>query len=238
MKDFVIRTWNALLDRSPDQMMTALATALTLALIASGGLAMGRRKIRDASVLTIGVLLLACLASMILTLGALAQPRPDGPSPTFLLPPPGGFEPGMTLGPMVLEAADSDRDGHLSPAEVASAVSRFVRESDADQDGTIDVADLSGAINRRPPPPPRSRPGPGPHHTPSEEEPGRALADRLLSRADTDGDGRIAPEEAARFVRQADAEGKGYADLDDLSYTLKDHVPLPGSAGPPPPPSS
>ena len=39
---------------------------------------------------------------------------------------------------------------------------------------------------------------------------------RLLLDADADGDGRLTPEEAARFVKEVDREGKGWADAGDL----------------------
>ncbi len=44
---------------------------------------------------------------------------------------------------------------------------------------------------------------------------------RLLEDADVDGDDRLTPEEAARFVKGADRAGKGWADVSDIDRTRR-----------------
>ena len=44
---------------------------------------------------------------------------------------------------------------------------------------------------------------------------------RLVDDADRDGDHRLTPEEAARFVKKADRAGKGWADASDIDRVLR-----------------
>ena len=68
--------------------------------------------------------------------------------------PPGRFGAGNFLAPLVLEAADTDKDGRLSPEEAAKAAERFVRDADSAKKGSIDLDALRDAMNRRMAPPP------------------------------------------------------------------------------------
>ena len=61
---------------------------------------------------------------------------------------PGGFGPGAFLGPRILEAADANKDGRLSPEEAATGADRFVRDADTKKKGSLDEDTLAGAINR------------------------------------------------------------------------------------------
>jgi EF hand len=222
------KAWDFILDRSPEELIGAGLVVFLLSLAASGIHALGRRKLNDNFMLTLGVIFLASIASLVLVVGfAVHAPTATGVPPyTFEKPPSGGFGPGMSLGPQILRAADADKDGRLSPKEASEAAERFVREADSAKTGSIDVGALSGAINRRPFPPPEFRPGP----------PNRFLAARLVERADADKDGHLSPEEAALFVRKADGDGKGYADTRDIDAALSDRVgPAPPVGDPTPP---
>ena len=56
--------------------------------------------------------------------------------------PPGGFGPGMFLGPRMIEIADADQDGELSPAEASKAAEKLVREADTEKKGSVDAQAL------------------------------------------------------------------------------------------------
>ena len=47
---------------------------------------------------------------------------------------------------------------------------------------------------------------------------------RLLDDADLDGDGRLTPEEAARFVKGADLAGKGWANASDIDWARRESI--------------
>ena len=119
---------------------------------------------------------------------------PDGP--------PGEFGPGTMLAPRVVELADADKDGKLTPDEAARAATRFVSELDAKGAGAIEPDALAGAINRRMGTPGGIGPG-GPMG--GEER-------KVVKDHDRDGDGRLdrAERTAARAALKADrAKGGG-----------------------------
>jgi Ca2+-binding EF-hand superfamily protein len=154
-----------------------------------------------------------------------------------------GFGPGMFMAPQVLEIADANGDGSLSPEEAAKAIENLVREADSEKKGSIDAAALGRAINRRigppdggpggPPDGPGGPPGGGPGGR-SGFGPGAFLGPRILEAADANKDGRLSPEEAAigaaRFVREADTNNKGSLDQGTLAEAINQHIgPPPGS---------
>ena len=121
--------------------------------------------------------------------------EPDGPGAGG---PPGGFGPGMFLGPRVLEIADRDKDGRVSPAEAGQAAGVFLTEADPEKIGALDADQLAGAMNRRLGPPPGFG-GPG----------GPMGSERkLVKQFDKDGDGRLDQPErrAARDFLKADRD--------------------------------
>jgi hypothetical protein len=156
-----------------------------------------------------------------------------------------GFGPGMFMAPQVLEIADSNGDGSLSPEEAAKAVENLIREADSEKKGSIDAAALGRAINRRmgppdggpggPPDGPGGPPGGGPDG-PGGFGPGTFLAPRILEAADANKDGRLSPEEAAfgaaRFVREADTSKKGSLDQGTLAEAINQHIGPPPGSGP------
>jgi spore coat protein CotH len=157
--------------------------------------------------------------------GADSQPRGPGgrggPLP--------GFGPGMFMAPQVLEIADANADGSLSPEEAAKAVENLVREADSEKKGSIDAAALGRAINRRMGPPDGGPGGPGGFG------PGTFLGPRILESADANKDGRLSPEEAAigaaRFVRETDTK-KGSLDQGTLAEAINQHIGPPPGSGP------
>ncbi len=96
---------------------------------------------------------------------------------------PGGFGPGTFLGPRILEAADANKDGRLSPEEAGKAAERFVREADTKKKGSLDEDTLAGAINQRMGPPPGFGPG-GPGGPMGQER-------KLVKQFDKNADGRL-----------------------------------------------
>ena len=110
---------------------------------------------------------------------------PDGPDGGPGAPPggPGGFGPGTFLAPRIVEAADANKDGRLSPEEAAKGAERFVREADTKKSGSLDEDALAGAINQRMGPPPGFGPG-GPGGPMGQER-------KLVKQFDKDADGRL-----------------------------------------------
>ena len=115
---------------------------------------------------------------------------PDGP-------PAEDFGPGTFLAPRIVELADANQDGRLSPDEAARFAERFVREADRSQKGSIDAGALGQAINRQMGPPPGFGPG-GP----------MGGERKLVKDFDQDGDGRLNRQErrAARASLKAERE--------------------------------
>ncbi|MGE3818091.1 MAG: CotH kinase family protein [Isosphaeraceae bacterium] len=148
-------------------------------------------------------------------------PGPGGPTP--------GFGLGMFLAPRVIELADGDGDGRLTPEEASKAAETVVREADVEKRGTIDAVTLGRAVNRRLGPPP----GFGPDLPPGDFGPGTFLAPRLLEAADANKDGRLTPEEASRaagrFVREAQ---NGVMDEPTLAAALNQSMSPPPGLGP------
>ena len=122
---------------------------------------------------------------------------PDGPGG------PGGFGPGTFLGPRILEAADINKDGRLSPEEAAKGAERFIRDADTRAKGSLDEDTLAMAINQRMGPPPGFGPG-GPGGPMGQER-------KLVKQFDKDADGRLNKSErqAARDAMKKDRQGGG-----------------------------
>jgi hypothetical protein len=161
----------------------------------------------------------------------------------------------MFIAPEVIDFADANADGRLSPEEASRAAEKFVRDADSEKKGSIDGATLGRAMNRRmgppgggpggPPdgpggPPPGGPPGGGPGGPPGGGPggfgPGTFLGPRILEAADANKDGRLSPEEAAkgadRFVREADTKKKGSLDEDALAGAINQRMGPPPGFGP------
>ena len=176
--------------------------------------------------------LLASFAASSLAAAASAQGPggpPGGPGG------PGGFGPGTFLGPQIVKAADSDKDGRVSPDEAAKAAGELVRSADLKKAGGIDADALAKAINKAFPPPDFGGGGDGP--PPGDFGPGTFLGPQIFAAADADKDGKLTPEEAAkaaeRFIGELDGDKKGSIDAATLGSGINRRMgPPPGMGGP------
>ncbi|APW62314.1 CotH kinase family protein [Paludisphaera borealis] len=111
------------------------------------------------------------------------------------------FGPGTFMAPGIVEAADANKDGRLSPEEAAKAAEKFVRDADADKKGGLDADALAKAMSQRMGPPPGFG-GPG---GPGGKE------KKLVKAFDKDGDGRLnlAERVAARESLKKDKAAGG-----------------------------
>ncbi len=173
--------------------------------------------------------------------GADGPPGPGGPPP--------GFGPGMFLAPAIMEIADANADGNLSPQEAGKAAEKFLRDADTEKKGSLDALALGRAMNRQMGPPPGGGPGGPPDDGPDRPAgagpgrggpgdfgPGSFLAPQILAAADLDKDGRLSADEAAkaaeRFVVEADAKKKGSLDQDSLAAAINQRMGPPPGFGP------
>ena len=185
----------------------------------------------------IPLLIAASAVISLMVLGAIRHhdpggppPGPDGPAGQDPGPdgPPPGFGPGMFLASRVIEEADADKDGRLSPEEAARAAERLIRDADTKKQGSVDGAELGRAVNRLIGPPP----GVGPDEPPGDFGPGSFIAPRIVETADTNKDGRLSPEEAAkaaeRFIREVTAANKAPLDIEALASIMNRRMVPPG----------
>lgn len=199
-------SYNFLTNRSPDNLIRGGLALLVLSLVIGGIHALARRKRPDNPAANLIAILATAVVSAVLAVGYAASTPGAMRDYTFDNPPPGGFGPGLALGPQILRLADADKDGLLTPKEAAEAAERFVREADTDKKGSVDWGALSGAINRQRTPPPGRPPA----------LPYGFLASRIVELLDGDKDGHVTPDEAARFVREAAPAARGYIDSGDV----------------------
>ena len=150
-----------------------------------------------------------------------------------------GFGPGTFLAPQALAAADTDKDGQLTPIEAASAARRFVQDADVDKKGSVDAQTLGQAINRKIGPPPGfggDGPPGGPNGPPDGFGPGTFIAPRIVELADANADKRLSPEEAAKyaetFIKGADSKKTGSIDADTLAESMNRQMGPPPGFGP------
>jgi hypothetical protein len=160
-------TLDVFLDRSPGDLIGAVMIALVLALAMTGLYALRRKKTAEPLIVLIALMLVANVASMALAAGYLVKAWkseakvPGGSTPTTgMWPPSGGFKPGVPghsgspggppAGPwcadphvgQVFAVADLDKNGRLTPEEVAL----FVKRADSSGKGSIDERDFSSAV--------------------------------------------------------------------------------------------
>jgi spore coat protein H len=92
-------------------------------------------------------------------------PRPPGFGPPGGAPaaPPGGFGPGAMLARVVIQRADADKDGMVTPEELVAAAEALFKECDKEKKGRLDEKGVAAGINKLfPAPPAFGPPGGGP----------------------------------------------------------------------------
>lgn len=140
-----------LLDRSPRELVGGLMLGLAAALVGAALYDLGRRRLVDARVLLVALILGANLACMAVAAGYVdrAQRTPDGSGGLY-----NGFVfhghsaegPEFLLARRILEVADADADGLLSSDEASRAAARFIRATDRTGAGRLDADTLGFAI--------------------------------------------------------------------------------------------
>jgi hypothetical protein len=165
---------DAILSRSSEELIGALFIAAAAAAVVAGLYALGRRKSSPSPSFVGGLSLAAGASCMALAAGYIEYAETDWtlgpvanhPAPARWpaggpgrapLPPPGSLSrAGWSSGFHVVVAADENRDGRLTPEEVA----RLVRDADTDGDGSVNFRDIDRLIASRfrPPFPPFRHP--------------------------------------------------------------------------------
>lgn len=155
------------------------------------------------------------LAIVILTaVTPAAAQRPDGGDRPVPLAPPGSAVPRMDFQQFVVNrfiAADSNRDGRLTEAEIATLeVQRFNR-LDGDRDGRIDPAEFTGPLP------------PGLDH--ARLAIWQARRRQQFEQLDGNRDGRIGVQEFTDSVRRSaatvDADGNGVISLQEFGESMR-----------------
>ena len=153
-----------LLDRSPRDVVAGVLLAMVVSGALTGLFALVRRRSSEPLVLLLG---LGILANLVATLTESATsstsegrligrsssrpPRWAGPPPADPVLRPLAPPPHWTHGfsaPVLVEKADADRDGRLSPEEAA----RFLRAADTAGKGSVDARDIEKARSGATPP--------------------------------------------------------------------------------------
>jgi hypothetical protein len=153
----------AIMARTSRELVGAMFIATALALVLSLVYKLARRKVADTSMVVVGVAIIANAAGMITALGYIQSRGPffayDGPSiprqirsdyaktghpiNKAMRGSPEWF--GPSAGFHMLFAADTNRDGRLTPEEVAE----FVRTADTEKRGFAEMKELDEAVRRR-----------------------------------------------------------------------------------------
>ncbi len=196
---FLESTYDAILNRSPEELVGALFTASAVAIVVAGVYALSRRKSSPSPSLVGGLSLAAGALCMAVAAGyieyvnsgasenpsVLSKWQGGGPGPGNP-PSPWSFSgPGWSSGFHVVVAADENHDGRVTPEEVA----QLVRKADTDGDGSVDFHDIDRLIMSRlkHPPQPHGLTPPWPsNHKAVSKSPGRE--DRRAEHADHEKD--------------------------------------------------
>jgi hypothetical protein len=140
---------NAIVDRSPEELIGAVAIALTISLAMAGIYCIGQRKVTENLLPMIVLMIIANLLSMAVGAGHFQQARkkigyventpirrpPDGP---------GGLNEFMVE--WIFREADRNHDQRISGEEASVAAAEFLRRVDASGKGSIDPRSLDRAL--------------------------------------------------------------------------------------------
>jgi hypothetical protein len=188
MSDFFDALTNVVVDRSADELIGAVMIALGLSLAFAGLDFVSRRKVRDARMPMIVLMIGANLASMAIAAGYLVHARRTRAPSAAERGQSAMVRPDPVLVDSIFRTADKNQDGLLSSDEASFAAAEFVRHADLSGKGAIDAPTLAHALpavgftrGRRPagslmpiespPPGPRSRRG----FRPPEIDPARTV---------------------------------------------------------------
>ncbi len=178
MYDFFDALANAIVDRSADELIGAVIVALGLSLAFAGLDFIGRRKVRDARMPMIVLMIGANLISMAVAAGYLVHARRTRAALARENAQGMPFMPNAILVESIFRSADTNHDGLISIEEASVAAGEFVRRADPSGNGMIDVPTLehmitmAGMLRTRRPPGLGRRRGRG--HV---AEPGRQITD-------------------------------------------------------------
>jgi hypothetical protein len=144
--DFFAALGNAVVDRSPDELIGAVIFAMTLSLVMAGLYYVGRRQLRENMMPMIVLMLVANLVSVAVGAGYLTLVKKNVPGPLT------GARHGRLVGSeamwveAIFRAADLNRDGLLTGEEASRAADQFVRSAVGAGNGAIDSETLCHAI--------------------------------------------------------------------------------------------
>lgn len=127
---------------------------------------------------------------------------------------------------ILLQLFDTDRSGDLSTTEI-EAMATTVKAMDRDDDGKVTPAEIMQAVGQRRPTD-RRRPGADPNAEPGNNQNSivdpQQMIERLISRADKDGDQLISKDEAPARLQEnfdrLDANGDGKLSADEMKSMI------------------
>jgi hypothetical protein len=147
MADYFESLGNAVVDRSPDELVGAVIIALALSLAFAGIYFIGQRKVSGATLMPMTALLLvANLTSMAVGAGYLLHVKANAGYLTEDKTPRAMGPPGPMLVDLIFRDADTNHDGLLSSEEASQAAAELVRNADPSGKGLVDARALEHAL--------------------------------------------------------------------------------------------
>jgi hypothetical protein len=146
MYEFFSSLANAVVDRSADELIGAVIIALGISLAFAGLDFLGRRKVRDARMPMIVVMIGANLVSMAFAAGYFVHLRRSRANSVRERSEREPNRPFFVLVESTFRSADKNHDGLLSSEEASVAAAEFVRNADTTGRGSIDASALENAI--------------------------------------------------------------------------------------------
>jgi hypothetical protein len=150
MKDYLESVIDALVERTPQELIAAVIISLVISLVLAGLYRLARRRMSDPLTLVSSLMLLGCTVSMVLAAGygryRLGIGRVSNVPPSSherWEPPP--QPPELVVQRLVAEA-DFNNDGVITREEAAQAAESFVRNAETGERGRLDRDSLSLAL--------------------------------------------------------------------------------------------